>query len=127
MSMHLRTAANFVCMQVVIVGSKHKLTEGDDADKREAKKSAEMYRTESGWGEVDNCWGQLGYVNVMLYHPPSYSDVVMRPLRKGHSRLSLAQREFRNERNADIIVQPEPFGDIIAVALRHAKIPYQPW
>ena len=35
----------------------------------------EALRLESGWGEVDNCWGQLGYVNVMLYKPPEYDDV----------------------------------------------------
>ena len=101
-----------------MVGSRHKKT-GEP-------RAAEYYRNENGWGEVDNCWGQLGYINVMLYKPPSYSDIIPRKWHRP-SKLGKLQRiksEFRAERNAHIKVRQKELGDILAVALRNAAIPY---
>jgi hypothetical protein len=100
-------------VQVVIIGSKHK---------RISEETDELYRTESGWGEVDNCWGQIGYVNALLYKP-DYEDI--RPNTAGiGKRHSPAKVHFRAERNADIFVHEQRLGDLLAVALRNAALPY---
>jgi hypothetical protein len=103
-------------LQLVIIGSKHNRT---------SIETDELYRTESGWGEVDNCWGQIGYVNVLLYKP-AYEDI--RPNTAGvggkGGKFSPAKFQFRAERNADIFVREQRLGDMLAVALRNAAMPY---
>ena len=102
-----------------MIDSKHK-----NADNPEIQ---EALRLESGWGEVDNCWGQLGYINIMLYRPPEYSDIVpvwQQDYNKNHSRFSPERALFRAERNADLTVRPQLMGDLIAVALRNAGMPF---
>ena len=102
-------------LQLIMIGSKHNRT----ADPL----TAELYRTENGWGEVDNCWGQLGYVNVMVYKPPHYEDIVPNLASVGQ-RGRWTKRMFRAERNADVTVREKEFGDMVAVALRNAALPF---
>jgi hypothetical protein len=97
-----------------MIASKHK---------RFSKETNELYRTESAWGEVDNCWGQLGYVNILMYKPPAYSDIKPNSKRV-YKKYRAAKYLFRTERNADIYVRTDPFGDLLAVALRKAALPY---
>ena len=116
---HLRT------VQVILIASKHTRTKDPEVE--------EMYRNEAGWGEVDNCWGSIGYVNFLLYRPPAYEDIVYEPLqtyrlhavpKSWKKKPSTAWLRFRAERNADVRVRPALLGDMVEVALRNAAVPF---
>lgn len=109
----LATQLTIGAAQVILIASKHK---------RGSQKTDELYRTEFAWGEVDNCWGQLGYVSFVLYKPPEYFDLQLYQERETYA---TARELFRSERSADVYVRLDPFGDMVAVALRNAEVPYK--
>jgi hypothetical protein len=111
---------------VIIISSKHKPPSTTNIDL--LKRFDDLYRTESGWGEVDNCWGALGYLTVLVYEPLEYDDIVLTQavrdtLKVPPTLLSDVKRAFRAERNADINVREQELGDLVAVALHNAVLP----
>jgi hypothetical protein len=110
---------------MIIIASKHRSRV--TGDKKEVQIVQELYRTESGWGEVDNCWGALGYVNTLLYRPPKFSDLVLwtPPGRGNRSALAEARLSFRRERNSSIYVREKELGVLVAAALHSAALPYR--
>jgi hypothetical protein len=107
-------------VQVVLVDTKHTLI---------TKEQRELHRFESAWGEVDNCWGQLGYVSFIVYEPPEDTDLVLHPTPPRAAdappdKVSPEFLKYRLERNADVVVRAKELGDLVAVALGNAAMAY---
>lgn len=104
-------------MQVILVGPHHHRTGEPQAE--------HLYETESTWAEVDNCWGNLGYLGVAVYQAPEAGDMAYKVPPVDTTPLtahSAALQVFRRERNADMRVRPSVIADMAAVALRNARL-----